>query len=190
MCVEIMDGKMKNEVFTSCWVSRPGPNMAPSKWSQRRHLPLKSEEEAFKPWRPDVGKGRKDFHEQKRNFSKLAQKGLLIESDGRKNTNKKRRNGDRFSEEPRPQGAMAPGNTTQYLMDMAYNDLPESSVMYRAHTASCEKYLCNYASRSPGNMCVSDENDCVSDENDYESSLAFQQAEFEEAFRHFGSDPE
>lgn len=70
-------------------------------------------------------------------------------------------------------GAMAPENTTQYLMSKVYEDMPEN---IKSHSVSHETSSQLYGeSLSPRSVYTALD-------SDYESCLAFQQKDFEEVF--------
>ncbi|KAK1907015.1 Protein HEXIM2 [Dissostichus eleginoides] len=72
---------------------------------------------------------------------------------------------------PQPSGAMAPPNTTQYLMGNVYDDLKTNYTQTVSHVTS-PHHDSEYVSPSV----------CDASDSDYDSCLAFQQRDFEEVF--------
>ena len=168
MCLETMDNNTKH-MKTDCLRKsmKPGSRM---RWRQL-HV---SAEEALKPCRPSAMKGNLSKclrREQKRvHYAKLSQiMGVM---------GKKEKMDAVFGKRPsaacveRPQaGAMAPNNTTQYLMSNAYEDMKTNG-----HTAPVEQ-------ETPAHLyaeCLSPSSVYSALDSGYESCLAFQQREFEE----------
>ena len=179
-----MDSKMKMEVIRIGAGCMRKSTTKPPKWRLRNLQHFNSEQEAFKPLRSNAVKTtiRKYIrHQQRKQLVKLAKGQRVVENCemmARKTTEEKQETHEKVAEQPRPQGAMAPMNTTQYLMDLVYDDLPTTPNMSTAVPVSCDMSVFNHESLLSRGGYVS---------LDYESSLVFQQRDFDEMFRHFGS---
>ena len=179
-----MDTKIKREVIRLGAGCMQKSTTKPPKWRLRNLQHFNSQQEAFKPLRSNAVKTtiRKCIrHQQRKQLVKLAKGQRVVENCemmARKTTEEKRETNEKVAEQPRPQGAMAPMNTTQYLMDLVYDDLPQTPNMSSAVAVSCDMSVFNHESLLSRGGYVS---------LDYESSLVFQQRDFDEMFRHFGS---
>lgn len=176
-----MDTKIRSEGFRAPCLFKSVSK--PLKWRLRKLQHLSSDEQARKLFRTNAVKSsiRKYIRrQQKKQMAKLQNDELLIENNELVGRNSTKENHERVAEleQPRPQGAMAPVNTTQYLMDLVYDDLAKTSNMSCPHAVSYDMSEFNHASLLPRSEYFSLDSEC---------SLVFQQRDFDEIFRHFGS---
>lgn len=148
--------------------------MKPASKLKWRLLRVSSEgDEALKPCRAGAVKAtiRKYLHrEQKRaQLAKLAK--ALVGDIGKKEKMESVYEEERQRHSP---GAMAPENTTQYLMSNVYDDLSENifQSLPASHEISAKLYGESLSPRSVYSAL----------DADYEGFLAFQQRDFEEVF--------
>lgn len=167
MFLDSMETKVEFEVLKPCDSRRSGKL---SKCRLRKLLHLSSKE-GLKRWRTNLVKATLKKYircEQKRVLTKPVNQEQLLTGNGEDMTYMATENIGRIT---RPLGAMAPKNTTQYLMDIVYDDMhiDTSSNQFKSHPVS----FVSSASLSPRTAC--------------ESSLDFQQRDFDEMYLHFGS---
>lgn len=154
-----------------------------SKSRLRKLFLLSTEDECTKQWRTGIVKAtvRKYIrYEQKKRQLAKAKDHFWAENGADMTSNMADECRGRIAQQPR--GAMAPKNTTQYLMDIVYDDLQvDTCDHFRSHEEStvCETSVCNTA-LSPMSVYASLD-------SAYESYFAFQQRDFEETFHHYGS---
>lgn len=163
-----METEKEFEVLKPCCSRRSGKL---SKCGLRKLLHLSSEE-GLKRWRTNLVKATlKKYirYEQKRVLTKLVNQEQLLTENGEEMTCMGIY--ENIGRITRPLGAMAPKNTTQYLMDMVYDDMhiDTSSNQFKSHPVS----FVSSASLSPRSAC--------------ESSIDFQQRDFDEMYLHFES---
>lgn len=175
-----MDTKIRSEGFRARCLLKSANK--PLKWRLRKLQHLSSDEQACKLSRTNAVKAsiRKYIRrQQKKQMAKLQREELFIENNELAGGNRTDENRDRVAEleQPRPQGAMAPNNTTQYLMDLVYDDLAKTSNMSCPHAVAYMSEF-NHASLLPRSEYFSLDSEC---------SLVYQQRDFDEIFRHFGS---
>lgn len=105
--------------------------------------------------------------------TQLAKLSKILRDMNKKDNVCAQRDGEAFCPR-RPSGAMAPGNSTQYLMSVVYEDMKADDV--EAAPVFHEASACLYGeSLSPRSVYTALDS-C------YDSCLAFQQRDFEEAF--------
>lgn len=148
MCIETMDTRSKHVRKTDCLLRKtvkPGSKLMRT---IRKYL-------------------RREEKQRRSQLAKLT-RALMVVGDIEKKKKKKKKESVWCEEEERrnhaatPSGAMAPQNTTQYLMGNVYEDMT-------THVSAAHLY-----SESPAV--------CAPLDSDYDSCLAFQQRDFEEVF--------
>lgn len=176
MCFDIMATEIDNGgLKTIC--QRKSCDSS-SKWRLRKMLHFSSTEEASKQWRTAVVKAtlRKYIrHEQKRRqLAKLVKeefKGLMNKNP--RGLVKYSHANQNVANTQQARGAMAPKNTTQYLMDIAYDDMLRDN-SYQCSLRPDFEFAACYQSSS--------NNACSDLDSTYEKCVAFQQRDFEEVY--------
>lgn len=165
MCLEKMEFSSKL-LNSECPLRKAAKSagMRP-KW---KFVHMSTTKEAVKPYStPTIGKYFQ--RQQKRIRAAKLRKTMARDVDVRRNTE------ETVFEECLPSGAMAPQNTTQYLMNGVYEDLKTShNVSFSGFSETYDHLYCE--SMSPTRVYAELDSTC------YENCLDFQQRNFEEMF--------
>lgn len=167
MCLEIMD-------FNSTYL-KPGHQRKNVNSGSKPRLRLLDEDEALEHGRRGGAikmTVRKYLHLERRQLHHA--KNLANHGDLRKKTTGKARRKDEARFPPLAPGAMAPKNTTQYLMGNVYADMTDDHEQ-AASVTHLPTVLQYGQSPSPNHVYAALD-------TDYESFLSYQQKDFEETF--------
>lgn len=165
MCLQTMDSKTKRvETDYRDATTSPGANLG---WGLI-HVSATGNDEALKrcrvtSWRLNIRK----YLRRARRRTQLAKSPRILGRTCAKGSVREPADDDRL-----PPGAMAPENTTQYLMSNAYEDMKSNNAQ-ADEPATCAHVYDEYLSASSAYAAL----DCG-----YESCLAFQQRDFESLY--------
>ncbi|KAM8908536.1 uncharacterized protein AB9W97_005842 [Spinachia spinachia] len=174
MCVEAMDTKSKN-LRNGCQrkTMKPGSTL---RWIRPRVFAEEGEkaDEASKQCRGSALRTIRKYLGRERRRPQLADLAQLLGGIGGKANKKESTREARLigaCAHRQPPGAMAPENTTQYLMGNVYEDMTTDGIHAVPRDASADVYCGSLSSRV-----------CAPQDCDEDGCLAFQQRDFEEVF--------